>query len=127
MPAIGAIFHEIRRRGQDFVARLDDGAEETHERARRAHRQNDILCRKLRLLLFRQPGGQRGPHFRYAGVGAVPQPERTHGLRGDFPQRVRRLGRRRHVRIPEREIAYGIRTVNLLQFDPLLEHLADPA
>ena len=127
MPAVRAILDEIRCWDDDFVARFNHRTEEAYHRPGGADGHHDVLGGDGRLLLFGQEGRHRLAYFWNACVGTVAESERLHRAFGNFRKHLFRLGRRWHVRIAEREVAYGVFAELPLELESPFKHLADEA
>ena len=127
MPAVVPVFHEVGTGHDDLVSWLDRGAEDVDERARGADGHDDVGGRQRHGLLARQMAGDSLAYGRYAGVGAVAQAQWLHRVVRNGVERGGGRGGRRHVGVPEREVAHRVRAEGGLELKALLEHLPDEA
>ena len=123
---VEAVFDEIRRGAEDFLAGREDGAEEGVETAGGTDRQNQMLLADGDALLFRQIFRKCLADIVIACIGHVAEAGWFVGIDGHLLDAVDDGFGRREVRIAEREVADGLFAVFLLELDARFEHAADP-
>ena len=123
---VEGVFHEIGRGAKDHVAGGEHGAEKDVDAAGRAAGEQQVARGHGHALLLGQMLGQGGAHLGVAGVRHVAQGEGLIHLAGQFGQALADHGRRRQVRVAEREVADRVFAELFLKLQALLENLANP-
>ena len=122
---IEAVFHKVGRKGQHFLAGIDDGLEQGVQGRGSACRKQNVVCGKLDALFCGEPFGKGLPGPGGAGIGRIAKGKGLVGLVHKGLQAVHNLFWSGKIWVAQGKVVHILGAVFFLELNACLEHAAD--